>query len=468
MTSSLRTSLTLTHRLLDVAIICAAFLFSAESLGANALQDLLSGIRTYQFNVGLGIALLLIGWQVSLSSLWFYRSKRLSQWQEECGDVIKAASLCTLVLAAVVPVVEWYWVSRSVLIGFWISTSTWLFTLRLLKRLVLREFRKRGRNIRRVVIVGTGPRAQQMATLLESHPELGYQLIGFVDDVPAKNVLGPLSKMAQILTDNIIDEMMIALPIRTFYEEMATIARIAEEQGVTVRVHSDLFNLRLARVVAEQLDELPVVSLYTGPRGNWEQGLKRLIDIIASGTLLILLSPLLLLIAAIIKITSPGPAIFSQARLGYNKRRFKMFKFRTMVVDAEQRQAELEQMNEAGGPVFKMKHDPRITPTGHFLRRTSLDELPQLINVFLGDLSLVGPRPLPERDFQRFDAYWLNRRFSVKPGITCIWQISGRSNTSFDHWIRQDLEYIDGWSLLLDIKILFKTIPAVLRGTGAM
>ena len=145
-----------------------------------------------------------------------------------------------------------------------------------------------------------------------------------------------------------------------------------------------------------------------------------------------------------------------------------MFKFRTMVVDAALQQKNLEALNEADGPVFKIKNDPRITPIGKWLRKTSLDELPQLLNILLGDLSLVGPRPLPERDFQKFNQMWFNRRFSVKPGITCIWQISGRSETSFDKWILQDLEYIDKWSLSLDLKILFRTIPIVIRGTGAM
>jgi len=213
---------------------------------------------------------------------------------------------------------------------------------------------------------------------------------------------------------------------------------------------------------------VPVLTLYSGPPRNWQSACKRLMDVAGATALLILLSPLMLLVALLVKLTSPGPVFFVQERLGLHKRRFPMFKFRTMVVDAEERQEELESLNEAGGPVFKLRNDPRVTPLGRWLRKTSLDELPQIFNVLLGELSLVGPRPLPLRDFERFDEFWFNRRFSVKPGLTCIWQVSGRSQTSFDRWIRQDLEYIDNWSLALDLKLLLKTIPAVLRGTGAM
>ena len=184
--------------------------------------------------------------------------------------------------------------------------------------------------------------------------------------------------------------------------------------------------------------------------------------------LVVILAPLFLLIALLIKVTSPdGPVIFRQTRIGHNRRRFQMLKFRTMVPDAEQLQTELEELNEAQGPVFKIKNDPRVFPFGRLLRRTSFDELPQLFNVIKGDMSLVGPRPLPLRDVERFEERWLQRRFSVKPGITCLWQINGRSETDFDTWIEQDLEYIDHWSFGLDLKILAKTIPAVLRGTGA-
>ena len=196
----------------------------------------------------------------------------------------------------------------------------------------------------------------------------------------------------------------------------------------------------------------------------WRVICKRVIDVVGAAALLIICAPLMLLIALLVKLTSPGPVLFVRERLGLNKQRFPMFKFRTMIVDAEEWQKGLEAFNEAEVPVFKMKDDPRVTPVGRWLRKTSLDELPQFFNVLRGELSLVGPRPLPVREFDRFNEYWFSRRFSVKPGITCIWQVSERSETSFDQWIRQDLEYVDKWSLTLDLKILLKTIPVALRG----
>jgi lipopolysaccharide/colanic/teichoic acid biosynthesis glycosyltransferase len=194
---------------------------------------------------------------------------------------------------------------------------------------------------------------------------------------------------------------------------------------------------------------------------------KRAFDLVAAIGLLILLSPVMIAIAIGIKLTSPGPVIFSQWRYGRNRRLFKMLKFRTMVPDAETLQIALEHLNEVGGPVFKIADDPRVTPFGRFLRRTSLDELPQLFNVLRGEMSFVGPRPLPVRDVSRFNEGRLMRRFSVVPGLTCLWQIGGRNEIGFDEWLRLDLHYIDEWSLRLDFLILLRTIPAVIRGTGA-
>jgi lipopolysaccharide/colanic/teichoic acid biosynthesis glycosyltransferase len=191
-------------------------------------------------------------------------------------------------------------------------------------------------------------------------------------------------------------------------------------------------------------------------------------DIIISAGALILLVPFFVIVGILIKLDSPGPIFFVQERMGYNKRRFKFYKFRTMAKDAEKKQKEIEHLNELSGPVFKIKDDPRVTKIGKILRKTSIDELPQLFNTLKGDMSLVGPRPLPVRDYELFDENWQKRRLSVRPGITCLWQSSGRNDLPFDKWIELDMEYIDNWSLLLDLKILIKTIPAVIRGTGAM
>jgi exopolysaccharide biosynthesis polyprenyl glycosylphosphotransferase len=212
---------------------------------------------------------------------------------------------------------------------------------------------------------------------------------------------------------------------------------------------------------------MAVVTLSTSLFEGGPMVCKRLLDIIVSSFLLILLAPILLVVAMLVKFGSVGPVFFVQERVGLNKRRLRIYKFRTMIADAEKKQMDLECLNEADGPVFKIKDDPRVTRLGRFLRKASIDELPQLLNVLKGDMSLVGPRPLPIRDYQGFDQDWARRRFSIRPGITCLWQINGRSSLSFQEWMELDLHYIDHWSFWLDVKVLAKTIPAVLKGVGA-
>jgi exopolysaccharide biosynthesis polyprenyl glycosylphosphotransferase len=458
-------SLSFTQKFLDLAILAGAFSLTMLLLWRKPPSAVPAELDLQTICL---LVLLLIGWNLCLSSLGMYGSRRLTQWHTDLMDVVRAVGLCTLTLSALSHLFGWEWLDGVLLAAFWLTASLSLFSFRLIKRLVLREVRLRERNLHHVLIVGAGPRGQRMAEIINDHPELGYHLLGFIDNQKRPGVIGKLDEFAQILSEQIVDEVMIALPVKSFYAEITEIINLAEEQGIVVRLHSELFSPKLARARAEQLDDVPVLTLFTTPPPDWRAVCKRLLDFTGALVLLLLLSPLLLLIAVLIRLTSPGPALFVQERLGLNKQRFPMFKFRTMVTNAEALQKELEQFNEAGGPVFKMRNDPRITPIGNFLRKTSLDELPQLINVLRGELSLVGPRPLPLRDYERFDAYWFNRRFSVKPGITCIWQVSGRSNTQFDHWIKQDLEYIDNWSLWLDLKLLLKTVPAVLRGTGAM
>ena len=217
----------------------------------------------------------------------------------------------------------------------------------------------------------------------------------------------------------------------------------------------------------ERFGQNELISIHPHAISAANARVKRVIDIAFSGVLLCLLLPLFVLVAIVIKLASAGPVFFTQERLGLNKKVIRILKFRTMVQGAEDQQAELEDLNEASGPVFKIKDDPRITPVGRFLRRTSIDELPQLINVLMGEMSLVGPRPLPVRDYKGFSKDWHRRRFSVQPGISGLWQVAGRSNLPFEQWMELDLQYINEWSLYLDFKVLLKTIPAVMRGTGA-
>jgi exopolysaccharide biosynthesis polyprenyl glycosylphosphotransferase len=276
-----------------------------------------------------------------------------------------------------------------------------------------------------------------------------------------------VSKLDSIMSEEPVDEVLVILPSKNYGPLVEKIVSRCEEEGVIVRVRAEMFELRTAKTYADELEGKPILTIRSGPQDDWGLVVKRLVDVLGSLALLFMLAPLFALVALIIKLDSPGPVLFAQVRVGLNKRRFSMLKFRTMVNGAEKRQAELEDLNEAGGPVFKIKDDPRLTRIGKFLRRFSIDELPQLINVLRGEMSLVGPRPLPVRDVERIDVASQKRRFSIKPGLTCLWQVNGRSDVNFEEWVRMDLQYIDQWSLGLDILILLKTIPAVFKGPGA-
>ena len=325
------------------------------------------------------------------------------------------------------------------------------------------------RRKRCVVIVGAGWRGQLLAEQLAAHPRWNYRFHGFVDSCPPEPVaqlLGGIGTLETILMTNAIDEVIITLPVKSQYDDIQESISICERVGVQSRFSTDLFQTHITKRRSFDQDDPSAVLLHM-VHNDTGRLMKRVADVIVAGSLLTLLSPVMLLVALGIRLTSKGPFLFRQKRYGLNRRLFTMYKFRSMVIDAEQKQSALEHLNENSGPVFKIKRDPRITSIGRFIRKTSLDELPQLWNVLIGDMSLVGPRPLPTRDVSRFSEAWLMRRFSVPPGITGLWQVSGRSDTSFGHLIQLDLDYIDHWSLWMDLHILAKTFPAVLKGSGA-
>jgi exopolysaccharide biosynthesis polyprenyl glycosylphosphotransferase len=277
-----------------------------------------------------------------------------------------------------------------------------------------------------------------------------------------------LAGLRKFMRSNVVDEVVVTLPMRSLHSYASEIAELCEEQGILLRVVSNIFDLKRARTKAEDFEGDSHITHRTGTVvAGWPAVIKWSVDFTVSLVLVVFFSPLFLLVAALIKLTSPGPVFFLQERLGLNKRRFKIYKFRTMTADAESRMKEIEHLNEVSGPVFKIKNDPRITAIGKFLRSTSIDELPQLFNVLKGDMSLVGPRPMAVRDYEGFNEDWQRRRFSVRPGITCLWQVLGRNSIPFEQWMELDLQYIDRWSLWLDFQILMKTIPAVLKGSGA-
>lgn len=466
-------------KLVDVLLVSGAFLLASilaqPPYTPEHIQELIT-MRLTAFNGFLGLGML-VSWHLTFLWLHAYDSKRFSSLFEEFLLVFKATLFC---LASILVIDRFYplqvlslqflhlflWINLALLVGF-----------RLLLRNFLGLLRIKGHNLRHIIIVGTGKRAINYARNVMANPQMGYVVKGFVDsawhggrdgggDLPG--IVASFSDFGSYLKKNVVDEIVVSLPIKTFYPHIDRIISIAEEQGVLIRMSTDLFNLKLARAKIEHMGDEALITIVSGGMYRRMVIFKSVFDFIAALLLLIAVSPVLVAAALAIKLTSRGPVFFLQQRVGMNKRIFNVYKFRTMVVDAEKKLRDIEHLNERrDGAAFKIRNDPRVTPVGRFLRKFSIDELPQLINVLKGDMSLVGPRPLPIRDFQTFNKDWQRRRFSVKPGITCIWQVSGRDNISFDQWMRMDMEYIDKWNLWLDLKILLKTVPASLFGVGA-
>lgn len=455
------------------AIVVATIAVQQWPEGMNFSQFMAMRIK---LGNGLLAILLLTVWYNLFSFCGLYVSKRLTTRRAQVLEICQATLLASLVFLASAKLFRVGHVSPQFVAVFWLASTAVMVGGRLLAQSLLLFLRSRGRNSRFLLIVGTNERAIQFADEIAGRPELGYSIVGFVDDewtgtaafeATGHSRCSTFDALADFLRHNVVDEAAIYLPLRSYYEHASQLVSLCEQHGIAVRFDTQVFQLRSGRVQSRELDEHAQVLPAFSSAEALPALVKRALDCVLSIALLMLLSPLLLLVAVLIKLASPGPVFFRQTRVGLNKRKFSMFKFRTMIVNAEQIQDQLLSMNEMSGPVFKIKNDPRITPLGRFLRKTSIDELPQLINVLRGEMSLVGPRAIPLRDYRLFEQDWQRRRFSVKPGITCLWQIHGRNSIPFEKWMELDMQYIDKWSLWLDLKILARTVPAVLRGTGA-
>jgi len=419
-----------------------------------------------------GLALVsCFAWPLMLDQFHLYGSQRRQELAEIAGKLALAAGVVTLLTSGV-----WWLLSPPVPLSLPVACAAaqllTLGTLRLAVWGALRVARRRGRNFRNVLIFGTGERAAQAGLEIGRHAGWGLRVLAYVDDrdtpvderIPAEQV-HKLWELEELLRDNIVDEALLACP-RSMIATMAPAVALLSEAGVPVTLLSDLFGDLVPPPRVTSFGAMPALSFAPVHHGRVELGLKRSADVLGASLLLLLAAPVIGLAALAVRLTSPGPVLFRQVRSGLYGHTFEMLKLRTMFVDAEARKADLLELNEMDGPVFKIANDPRITPVGRFLRRFSIDELPQLWNVLRGDMSLVGPRPpLPSEVSQYRNRD--RRRLSMRPGLTCLWQVGGRNEIGFEDWVRLDLEYIDRWSLGSDLRILARTPSAVFRAKGA-
>ncbi|HNS51264.1 MAG TPA: undecaprenyl-phosphate glucose phosphotransferase [Anaerolineae bacterium] len=344
---------------------------------------------------------------------------------------------------------------------------------RSVKRIILQQLRKRGLGVDRVLIVGAGEVGRTVMRNIVAQPALGYQIVGFVDDDPEKGAtdigrfkaMGETANLPRLVQELAVDEVILTLPWM-YHRKIVSIMAQCERHKVRVRIVPDMFQMSLSRLQTVDLGGVPLIGVQEIEISRGKTLLKRVMDVTIALLGLVFLCPLMLLISLAIRLDSKGPVIFRQIRVGKGERLFSMFKFRSMCENAEEEQEKLMDQNEASGPLFKIRNDPRVTRVGRFLRRTSLDELPQFLNVLLGQMSLVGPRPAPPSEVQRYQP-WHKRRLEVSPGLTGLWQVSGRSELTFDEMVLLDLYYIENWSPGLDLQILLRTVPQFFFGNGA-
>jgi exopolysaccharide biosynthesis polyprenyl glycosylphosphotransferase len=416
----------------------------------------------------------MVVWGIAFNAQKAYSYQRYTSFASEAKIVLKTVLIGLLLLLSVVFLFRADYVPRMLVLLFALLNFVLLTLEKLLLFYAAKIVRLQGYNRKPVLVVGTGEQANGFVEAIQRNFSWGLDIVGFLDAEKenvgkilfGKKILGTYDDITSVLHFQPFEEVIIAVSTRQF-SQISSVLEVCEREGVQTRIVSDFLGVIAKRFRADIVYGLPIVSIFPVAQDEWKLLIKKMIDIVGAFVGLILLSPLFLIIAIAVKVSSPGPVFYEWKVVGFNKKPFTGWKFRTMVVGADAMKQQLMPLNQMVGPVFKIKDDPRVTRIGRFLRKFSLDELPQLWSVLRGDMSLVGPRPAGPQELARYDS-WQRRKLSVKPGITCLWQVNGRNGIyRFDEWVKLDLEYIDRWSLWLDIKILLKTISVVISGKGA-
>jgi exopolysaccharide biosynthesis polyprenyl glycosylphosphotransferase len=461
--------------LLDGALTTGSFLLAYE-LRSRLLPLLLPTVFArglYPLGDYLPVlAVVLPLWMALLAQSRLARPGQVLSLRREAAKELQVAALAVVLVAAASYLLRLQFISRPFLILFGTLNGIVLAGMRIAERRTSWGRRLVEAPERVVVIVGCGEEAIALAHQVAAHRAWGLRLHGLVDadgcgrdEIDGVPVVGRIDQLTALLTHEVVDEVVLAVPARQLGDLELTLLA-CQELGVRVRVALRPFPHLRPRLEVEALNGVPLVTFATMPTATLALFIKRVVDLLVAVVGLVVSSPLWMLAALAVRVTSHGPVLYRQVRCGLHGRRFVVLKFRTMVEDAETRRAEVAHLNVMDGPVFKAPSDPRVTRVGRWLRRSSLDELPQLVNVLRGDMSLVGPRPPLPEEVERYEP-WQRRRLAMKPGITCLWQISGRTELDFATWMELDLAYIDHWSLWLDAKILALTVPAVFSGRGA-
>jgi exopolysaccharide biosynthesis polyprenyl glycosylphosphotransferase len=397
-----------------------------------------------------------------LESLGFYQRPLFAPRRDSVWMLFKATSIITVGLILFIFLLRLGDLARGVIVMFGAISFVLVFVSDELFRMAQQSRFGQSQLRKRVILVGS---AEDTARLREDLKTTRHHDVEVMAEFDLHK--GSINELAEALHASSANGIIINAR-HTFFGQVEKAIHACEIEGVEAWLVADFFKTQISHTTLDEFHGRPVLVFRSAPEASWQSVFKQVLDLALAFVLVVLLMPIWLVVPLLIKLTSPGPVLFRQRRCGLNGRPFTMLKFRTMVSDAEQRKHELAALNEMGGPVFKLSKDPRITAVGRWLRRFSIDETPQFFNVLRGEMSLVGPRPLPVDEVQRFDDPAHRRRLSVKPGLTCLWQVSGRNNVcDFRDWVRLDLEYIDNWSLWLDLKILWRTVPVVFTGNGA-